>query len=126
MGSNSNGSGFEACVEGILKAYYEDVVPQWVSGWTGLFGGTIRCDFYCDEKIVYEVKFQDVSGSVEQKLVHSVEQIKQCHQLPTVLILGGSGYSRGCMAWALQQGGGGLMSVQTVDQFVASLVRKGR
>lgn len=126
MSANANGSGFEFCVKALLETRFSRVEPQWASGWIGLFGQAVRCDFCCDDSLIYEVKFQAVGGSAEQKLVYSIEQVKQCHQLPTVLILGGAGYSRGCLAWALQQSSGNLTAVMTVDQFVVSLVKAGR
>lgn len=126
MSANSSGSGFEFCIDALLRTRYAKVEKQWVSGWSGLFGQQIRCDFRCDNSFIVEVKFQDNPGSVEQKLVHSVEQIKQCHQIPTTLIMGGSGYSKGCLNWALKQSGGFLTKVQTTDQFISNLVSLGQ
>lgn len=121
---NRNGSGFEVCIAALLRTNFSEVQEQWASSWIGLFGQQIRCDFRCDDRLIYEVKFQDVRGSVEQKIVHSIEQIKTCYHLPTILVMGGMGYSDGCIQWALQQTGGALIRVETVEKFISKLVRK--
>ena len=122
----SSPAGYDACIEALLTTRYAKVEKQWLSAWSGLFDQQIRCDFRCDDSFIVEVKFQGSSGSVEQKLVHSVEQIKQCHQLPTTLVMGGCGYSKGCLDWALKQSGGHLTKVQTTDQFISKLGSRGK
>lgn len=52
--------------------------------------------------LIIQCKWQGVSGSVEQKYPFEVECIKQ-DKVPAIIVLDGSGYSKGAQSWLKQQ-----------------------
>jgi hypothetical protein len=95
---------FEKVIESLLAIKFESVqVQQKELNWIGLYGQKIIPDFVVPEKFCFEVKYQDVSGSVDQKLVYAVEQIRRCHKMPTYLIVAGEGWSIGALKWLFAQ-----------------------
>jgi len=102
------GNGYEQCIEAVLRQYYPVVNKQVKTNWKGLFGQSIRVDFLFGTGILgtdfcLEVKWQGSKGTTEQKLVYAVEQIKKCHEVPTYILLGGSGWTNGAVDWAKKQ-----------------------
>lgn len=117
---------FEQAMKVLLEIHYPTVEDQVKTGWVGLFGQSIRADFLCASKngtqVVYEVKFQEVTGSADQKLVFAVEQIKQCHKIPTYLVLAGCGWSKGALKWGKSQSSTEMfLGVVGMDEFLQGL-----
>lgn len=108
-------------MEALLRIRYTDVTTQVKTNWTGLFGQKIRVDFLCGS-VAYEVKFQEVTGTADQKLVFAVEQIKRYHQVPTYLVLAGTGWGEGALAWGkAQTTDERFLGVLTMDKFLEHL-----
>jgi hypothetical protein len=121
MGSNVNH--FEQAVQALLSLHFNEVLPQAKTDWVGLYGQKIRVDFLCvrasGESVAFEVKFQESSGSADQKLVYAVAQIKRCHKTPTYLLLAGNGWGKGSLNWAKNQPlTSEFLGVLTMDDFL--------
>jgi hypothetical protein len=73
-----------------------------------IFGQDYRCDFYVFHPCKYpiglqiEVKYQGVSGSVDEKYVYTVETLKNLHT-PSILILDGGGARQCVIDWIEKQ-----------------------
>lgn len=112
---------FEQAMQALLQIKYTSVQSQAKTDWVGLFGQKIRVDFLCGD-VAYEVKFQEVSGTADQKLVFAVEQIRQCHQIPTYLVLAGTGWGKGALGWGASQPSTDIfLGVLTMDNFLEHL-----
>jgi len=72
-----------------------------------------------------ELKFQDIAGSVEEKMPYTIECIKERYNLPTFLILGGEGLTEGCLAWTLNQKGGNLVDIMFEQDVTRWVMRNG-
>ncbi|MGL5060757.1 MAG: PD-(D/E)XK nuclease superfamily protein [Microcoleus sp.] len=94
---------FEKAVEALLIKSYKKVEVQAKVPWMGLFGQRIIPDFVVEDRLCFEVKYQSVRGTADQKLVYSVQQIKDCHKLPTYLLYAGDGWSEGAIEWLTNQ-----------------------
>lgn len=94
---------FENVVNALLVMRFgEAKIHDKSLNWIGLFGQKIIPDFIAGN-FCFEVKYQDASGSVDQKIVYAVEQIRRCHQMPTYLIVAGEGWSVGAVNWLFAQ-----------------------
>ena len=96
-----------------------------------IFGKTKVIDFLITNSARYpnglymEIKWQDSSGTAEEKIPYSVACIKKCYDLPTVLLLGGSGLTDGCISWAISQKGGKLIEVMHEHDLTRFCMRNG-
>lgn len=82
------------------------------------------CDFilYHPKKwpnnLVIESKWQQTSGSVDEKYPYLVLNIQMKYQCPTILILDGGGYKKGAEKWVRSQAGNGnLLNVFSMKEF---------
>jgi len=124
MGTES-GTGYEDVLFAVLKNKFHVVDRQHKTDWIGLFSQQIRVDFLCDAKLCIEVKWQSVSGTSDQKIVYALEQIKTCHKLPTILIMGGTGWNKGSLSWVKSQEKNAIfMGAFTTDEFLAWVMKK--
>lgn len=113
---------FEKSVEALLRLNFEHVEMQPKVPWRGLFGQTITPDFIVDNRLCFEVKYQAVQGSVEQKIVYAVEQICFCHKLPTWLVYAGDGWSKGALRWlGSQKPEASFLGTLNLNQFLKVL-----
>lgn len=94
-----------------------------------LIGKTIySTDLFCDfilyhpikhpENHVIESKWQEVSGSVDEKYPFLVTNIKECSPYSTTIVLDGGGYKKGAEKWLKSQVGGNLLNVFTLREFM--------
>lgn len=84
----------------------------------------IRCDFilYHPEKhpngIVIEAKYQKFSGSVDQKIVYLVKEVKSCYGYGTILVFDGDGFADGMYTDFLpNELGGNFLSFYKIEEF---------
>lgn len=69
------------------------------------------------ERLVVEAKWQQKSGTAEQKLPFLVLTIQKS-QVPTAVVLGGKGFSQGAIDWLGSQAGTGCLErVLTLEEF---------
>jgi hypothetical protein len=95
-----------------------------------VYGTPQYCDFilYHPQKwpnnLAIEAKWQQTSGSVDEKYPYLVLNIKTNYPCPTMLVMDGGGYKKGAEEWIRSQVGGNFMQVFNMQQF-AAWVNKG-
>ena len=91
-----------------------------------IYGMDQYCDFICfhperwPDGLVIESKWQQESGSVDEKYPYLVLNIQNKYGYPTVLVLDGGGYKKGAEQWVRDQvGDGNFKRVFNMRQFAA-------
>lgn len=89
------------------------------------------CDFilYHPEKwesnLIIELKWQQSSGSVDEKYPYLVLNIQLKYECPTILLLDGGGYKPGAEKWIRAQAGkGNLLHVFNMTEFATWVNKK--
>lgn len=83
----------------------------------------LRCDFVVrhpekhKEPLIIEAKWQEASGSIDEKYPFLVLNIKQRYPHPTVVLLDGGGYKSGAEQWLRAQVRDNLMAVFSMSEF---------
>ncbi len=80
----------------------------WVCGAPGLPAG-----------LAIEVKWQQSTGSVDEKFPYLVHNIKECYPCPALVIADGGGQRPGALHWLRGQAGGNLLAVFSLAEFMA-------
>lgn len=80
----------------------------WVCGAPGLPKG-----------LAIEVKWQQSTGSVDEKFPYLVHNIKECYPCPALVIADGGGQRPGALHWMRGQAGGNLLAVFSLAEFMA-------
>lgn len=125
--SDANGSGrtLEEQIAAALRINGIAFAPQFDTGWYSVLGKRIRSDFYLprpmgfQEGLHIEVRWQDSSGSVDEKICYLKENIISVYRRPAVVVLEGSQvqsqyeYLRAC------RDGLRLMEVYRLGEFIA-------
>lgn len=121
--ANTNGRAAEDAIAAVLRARGFDVVQQATIG-TSVMGTALRADLVVREVpgfpsgLIIESKWQGEGGSVQQKLLWLVVNVKDRYPLPTVIVLAGNGAQQKVLDWAKSQEGGRLHRVFTsLDDF---------
>lgn len=134
--SNYSGKLFEDMVNPALKrAGYKRVdqvtrtepfpcfMKQARLGNQSIYGKSMRHDAYCwnPEKfkhgLIIEVKYQAVSGSVDEKFPYLVFSLKQL-ETPSILILEGGGALEGAVRWCVEQNDGKFQAFDGISAFI--------
>lgn len=91
----------------------------------GIYDTPIAADFYLPQVrsfrdgVVIESKWQDVSGSADEKLPYLLLNIQQRYPCPAIIIADGGGARPGAVAWLRDQiDGQHLIGVFTLAKFV--------
>ncbi len=90
---------------------------------TSIYGTKRKCDFaiYHPEKwpegLVIECKWQERSGSTDEKYPFAVLNIKMQSPYKTILLLDGGGYKKSAEQWVRNQVDGKLLHVFNMSQF---------
>jgi hypothetical protein len=88
-----------------------------------IYGSDVYGDFvlFHPEKhpdgLVIESKWQQVSGSVDEKLPFLVQNIKEKFPINAIIIIDGGGFKRGAIEWVRSQIGGRLINVFSMSDF---------
>jgi len=69
---------------------------------------------YC---LAFEIKWQEKSGSVDQKYPYTVQNIKEKFPCPAIIIIDGNGYRQGALNWLKQQIDDKLIGVFNIVDF---------
>jgi hypothetical protein len=80
----------------------------WVRGAPGFPGG-----------LAIEVKWQQSTGSVDEKFPYLVYNIKECYPCPALVIADGGGQRPGALHWLRGQAGDNLLAVFSLAEFLA-------
>jgi len=88
-----------------------------------IYGTNVYGDFviFHPEKhpdcLVIEAKWQQVSGSVDEKLPFLVDNIKLKFPIDAIIIIDGGGQKKGAIEWVEKQIGGHLLNVFSMSSF---------
>lgn len=91
----------------------------------GIFNSDLYADFYIRSRddypigLIIESKWQDVSGSVDEKLPYLVLNIKECYPCPAIIVLHGGGFRPGAEQWLRQQVDIKLIHVFRLEEFLS-------
>jgi len=77
------------------------------------------------KKLAIDIKWQQISGSVDEKFPYLVENIKTKFPCPAILILDGKGYKIGAWKWLKGQIDDKLIGVYNLSEFI-TWVNSGR
>ena len=98
---------FENQIQKLLKSKFSLVEKNYKVDWKNLFDRPTRVDYYCEDKngnpLCIEVTWQASEGTADKKVVYFITQIKKCHKIPTILVIGGDGWGKGIKEWAIAQ-----------------------
>lgn len=98
---------FENQVQKLLKSKFPIVTRNREADWAGMFEQPVRVDYFCEDKkgnqLCINVAWQANRGTADKKIVYFVSQIKKCHKIPTILVIGGDGWGKGIKEWAIAQ-----------------------
>ncbi len=95
-----------------------------------IYGHPLRIDIVIDliaaypQGLAIEIKRQNSSGSVDEKIPYAIANIKEALPMPGVLILDGAGMKRGARRWAEKQVGGNLVAVLDAIGFAGWIQNK--
>lgn len=90
---------------------------------TGIYGTPIRCDFLLFRpnkecpSLAIETKWQQTSGTADEKYPYLVANIKDCYPCPAIVLLDGEGYRQGAARWIKAQCDSKLLHVFTMGEF---------
>lgn len=96
----------------------------------GIYNNEIRVDFLIEgvvgfeDGLIIESKWQETSGSADEKLAYLVENIKKRYPCPTIVVYGGKGFRSGAIEWLkVQADGRRLFAVMSLEEFLAWTIR---
>jgi hypothetical protein len=90
-----------------------------------IYGLPLNADFWVrgarnfPEGMAIEVKWQQSTGSVDEKFPYLVYNIKECYPCPALVIADGGGQRPGALQWLRAQAEGNLLAVFSLAEFVA-------
>jgi len=92
----------------------------------GIYGTDIYVDFYIMRStsipsgLIIECKWQQVSGSVDEKLPYVNLNIQNCYPAPAIVLIDGKGMKPGAINWLNQQVGYNynLLAVHDLSSFI--------
>src|SRR4051794_24644691 len=99
-------------------------VAQYPIG-SSIYGLPLNADFWVrgaahfPEGLAIEVKWQQSTGSVDEKFPYLVHNIKECYPCPALVIADGGGQRSGALHWMRDQVGANLMGVFSLAEFMA-------
>lgn len=96
---------------------------------SGIYDSPTRVDFFVHDVpgfgggLILESKWQDTSGTADEKLPFLVANIKERYPCPTIVVLHGGGYRKGAEHWLRRQVGGSLFAVMGLEELVSFVMR---
>jgi hypothetical protein len=99
-------------------------VAQYPIG-ASIYGLPLNADFWVrgaphlPNGLAIEVKWQQSTGSVDEKFPYLVHNIKECYPCAALVIADGGGQRPGALRWLRDQVGGNLMGVFSLAVFLA-------
>ena len=121
--ANQSGKSAEHVIGAMLDRCNVAYVRQHSIG-LGIYQTPIKVDFFIRARqhypdgLVIESKWQDVSGSADEKLPYLVANIRECFPSPAVIVIDGDGFRSGAILWLRRQIDSHLVAVYTIAQFV--------
>jgi hypothetical protein len=125
--SDANGSGrtLEEQVASALRVNGIAFSPQFDTGWYSVLGKRIKSDFYLprpvgfEEGLHIEVRWQDSSGSVDEKICYLKENIVSVYRRPAIVVLEGSQVHAQYEYLRAFRDGSRLLDVHKLGEFIA-------
>lgn len=90
-----------------------------------IYDSDLYADFYITTRddypigLIIESKWQDVGGSVDEKLPYLVLNIKECYPCPAIIVLHGGGFRAGAEQWLRRQIDAKLIHVFRLEEFLS-------
>lgn len=90
-----------------------------------IYDSPLMTDFWLDgvpsfpNGLALEVKWQQSTGSVDEKFPYLVLNIKTCYPCPAIIIADGGGQRPGALQWLRGQTDPSLLAVLSLSEFVA-------
>lgn len=92
----------------------------------GIYGTDIHVDFYLinaatiPDGVIIECKWQQSSGSVDEKLPYLNLNIQNCYPVPAVVLIDGEGMKHGAIDWLRKQvsSNSNLLAVHNLTSFI--------
>lgn len=91
----------------------------------GIYDTPLYADFYIQARdeypigLIIESKWQDISGSVDEKLPYLVLNVKECYPCPAIIVLHGGGFRPGAEQWLRRQIDDRLIYVFRLEEFLS-------
>lgn len=124
--ANEFGSRIEDALADFLRSIAKDrnfeVRTQEFMG-TGIYGGDIKADIFITGHAAFpsglaiESKWQDQSGSIDEKFPYLVANIIHCYKSPVIIVADGGGCREGARRWLKEQvDGQRIVAVHTLAE----------
>jgi hypothetical protein len=126
--ANKAGGMFEEIVATILKENKIKFIPQHILC-KSIYGHPHKVDFFITNVLQYQnglviqAKWQDRSGSVDEKYPYEVMNIREMYPCPAIFIVAGGGQKDGAIIWMKKQVDDKLIAVMNITEFVSSMNR---
>jgi hypothetical protein len=124
--ANAAGQTLEGVIYDLLLRKGIEYDVQVTVGERSIFGKRIRVDVLIlpcarfPEGLIIEAKWQDVTGTAEEKLPYLWLNIIEYYPYPTMIIIDGSGFSSGAIDWIKSKiDGKKLIAVKSVQEFMS-------
>lgn len=126
--ANRSGHSAEQIIACVLKEHGFSFKRQYKIC-DSIYGHPVRIDFFIENVEGYpnglaiECKWQDVSGSIDEKFPYLVLNIKEKFPCPAVIMIDGSGQRYGSLEWIRSQVDAKLIAVFTISEFLSWVLR---
>lgn len=126
--ANSSGKAAEHIITCALEYRGFKIRRQYIAG-TNLYGGELKIDIFIDklknfcQGLAIESKWQDVRGTIDEKIPYLVANIKNCYPCPAIIVLHGGGIRKGAVMWAKSQVDDKLIAVYSLEEFISWSLR---
>lgn len=126
--ANESGRAAEDTIYCIMKERGYTVKRQHPIG-KGIYGHEIKVDFYVTgvahfpTGLIIESKWQEVSGSADEKYAYMVENIQACYPCPAIVVYGGGGAKPGAIAYLKSKVGGNFAAAYSFEEFLTWVIR---
>lgn len=127
--ANKTGNVAERIIACILSERGYKIKRQHPIGMS-IYNHNLKCDFFISNVtgfpngLIIESKWQDVSGSADEKFPYLVMNIKEKYPCPAIVVIGGDGCKTGAVEWLINQIDGKLIGIHTIEEFVSFVNRK--
>jgi len=122
----TSGQTFEGVIESLFTSNGIRVARQVQLSETSIYGKRIRVDFLTEpdsrvpKGLIVEAKWQDVTGTAEEKLPYLVINIKRFYPYPTIVVIDGHGFTAGAIRWIKRQvDNEKLIGVFSIKEFIS-------
>jgi len=126
--ANLSGKAAENTIYCIMKERGYTVQRQYAIG-QSIYGHNVKVDFYITgiarfpAGLIIESRWQEVTGSADEKFPYMVQNIQAVYPHPTIIVYGGGGSKLGAIHWLKLQVGGNLYAAFSFEEFMTWAIR---